>query len=220
MLNGGVKMDKEKIVSFDKVIYQRRSIRKYKTEIPPEEWIEAMIRCAAWAPSPSNTQPVRFIKISSKKIKEELHARRVSGRRHFLKGLEKSNRPKRIKNWINSYFRFSEFMFNAPLLFAAGTVKSTSGFSRRLFEAGLLERYDRKDLDISIGLALKGFILKGQALGLGSCILTAPLVFIPNVEKILGMEDLDVRCLITVGFPDEVPGPIERKSVKEVYREV
>jgi nitroreductase len=220
MSHGSVKMDKDEITSLDELVTRRRSIRKYKPEMPPEKWIEMMIHCATQAPSPSNIQPVRFLKITSKKIKEDLHDSMVSGRLHFLKALEKRGGQKKLKNWINSYYRFSEFMFKAPLLFAAGTVKSTTGFSRTLFEAGLLERYDRKDLDITMGLALKGFILKGEALGLGSCTLTAPLVFIYNVEKILGTEDIDIRCFITVGFPDEVPGSIERKSVMEVYREV
>ena len=206
--------------TLDELISGRRSIRRYKAEKPSEEWIGMMIRCATFAPSPSNTQPVRFLKISSEKIKKALHEGLVSGRDNFYKALEESNGPKRMRNWISSYFRFSEFMFEAHLLFAVGTLKSTTGFSRKMFEAGLLERYDKKDLDITLGLALKGFILKGEELGLGSCILTAPLVFISDVEKILGVEDLDIRSLISVGFPDETPGPIERRSVEEVYGEV
>ena len=206
--------------TLDELISGRRSVRKYKAEEPPEEWIEKMIRCANFAPSPSNTQPVRFLKISSEKIKEALYESLVSGRDIFYKALEESNGPKRMKNWISSYFRFSEFMFEAPLLFAVGTLKSATGFSRKMFEAGLLERYDGKDLDITLGLALKGFILKGEELGLGSCIMTAPLVFMSDVEKILGAEDLDIRSLISVGFPDETPGPIERRSVEEAYKEV
>ena len=213
-------MDNDIATSLDALINQRRSIRKYKTEMPPDEWIEMMIHCATQAPSPSNTQPVRFIKISSKNIKKALHEGMDSGREHFLKALAAAGGPKRLKNWINGYYRFSEFMFNAPLIFAVGTVRSTSGFSKKLFEAGLLESYDRKDLDITVGLAVKGFILKGEALGLGSCILTAPLAFISNLEETLGVEDLDIRCLITVGFPDEVPGPIERRSIREVYMKV
>jgi nitroreductase len=215
-----MKMGKDTMASFDALVYQRRSIRKYKPRVPSEELIEMMIDCALQAPSPSNTQPIRFLKISSKKLKDDLYKGMVSGRQHFLNTLEKRGGPKKMRNWINSYYRFSEFMFRAPLLFAAGTVKSITGFSRRLYEAGLLGQYERKDLDIALGLALKGFILKGEALGLGSCILTAPLVFVSNVEDILGVEDLDIRCLITVGFPDEAPGPIERKTVKEIYTEV
>ena len=188
--------------------------------MPSEAWINMMIHCALQAPSPSNTQPVRFIKISSKETKAKLYNSMVSGRRHFLKALEKNAGPKRLRNLINSYYRFSEFMFKAPVFFGVGTVRSTTGFSRKLFEAGLLESYDAGGLDIALGLALKGFILKGEALGLGSCVLTAPLVFMPDVEKILGLDDISIRCFITVGFPDEVPGPVKRKGVAEVYMEV
>ncbi|SPD73020.1 Nitroreductase [uncultured Desulfobacterium sp.] len=210
----------DRIISFDELVNKRRSIRKYKTDTPPEQWIEMMILSAAMVPSPSNTQPVRFLKVNSSGIRDRLHENMALGRQRLFDTLEERNGPKRLKNWITSYYRFSEFMFNAPLLFAAGTLKATTGFSRKLFEAGLIERYDRKDLDITIGLALQAFILKGEELGLGSCILTAPLVFISNVENILGIGDLDIRCLITVGFPDETPGPIQRKTVYEVYRTV
>jgi hypothetical protein len=74
-----------------------------------------------------------------------------------------------------------------------------------------------------VGLALKGFILKGQELGLGTCILTAPLIFISNiskVEEILGLENTRIKCFVTVGFPDEVPPVIERKTVAEIYKEL
>ncbi len=213
-------MDKESPTPLDELIYGRRSIRKYKIDIPPAEWIEKMIHCATRAPSPSNTQPVRFLKISTKNVREELYRGMASGRDSYLRAVEESGGSRRLKNWINSYYRFSEFMFKAPLLFAVGTIASTTGFSKKLFEAGLLNHYERrKDLDISLGLALQGFILKGAELGLGSCVLTAPLVFISNIERIFGIEDLDIRCLVTVGFPDEVPEPIERKHISEVYWE-
>jgi nitroreductase len=215
-----VKRDKNKLTPLDELINGRRSIRKYKTDMPPAEWIEQMIHCATRAPSPSNTQPVRFIRISSHSIIEQLVQAMALGRQKFLRAVETRGGPKRLRNWINSYYRFSEFMFKAPLLLAVGTVTSVGGFSNKLFEAGVLKQYDRKDLDITLGLALKGFILKGEELGLGSCILTAPLVFISNIEKILRTKDLSIRCLVTVGFPDEVPRPIERKSVADIYSEI
>ena len=37
-------------------------------------------------------------------------------------------------------------------------------------------------VDIAVGLALKGYLLKGEELGLGSCILTAPLIFIQDKD--------------------------------------
>jgi nitroreductase len=220
MLSGSVKKDRDTFAPFDKLINGRRSIRKYKTAMPPREWVENMIHCATRAPSPSNTQPVRFIRISSPAIREDLCQAITSGRQKFFEAAEECEGPKRLKNWINSYYRFSKFMFDAPLLFAVGTAAPVSGFSRKLFEAGILKQYDEKDLDIALGLALNTFLLKGEDLGLGSCILTAPLVFISNIEEILETKGLVIKCLVTVGFPDEVPRPIERKSVADIYSEV
>ena len=213
-------MDEGHVLSLDAIIQHRRSIRKYKPDIPPDGYIELMIQVAACAPSPSNIQPVRFVEIISEKLKESLHRAILSGREHFLKCAKGCDGPKRLKNIINTYFRYSEWMFNAPRIFAVGVSRSASGFSKKLFESGLMKKYEPKDLDITLGLALKGFILKGEELGLGSCILTAPLVFIPNVEGLLGVEDLYIRCLVTVGFPDEVPGPIDRKRISEIYSKI
>ena len=218
-MSHGLKMSKNTISSLDKLINERRSIRKYKTEMPPEDWIISMIHCATRAPSPVNSQPVRFIRISSPEMKEKLYEAMVSGRQKMLKSLETQGKPKRLRNWINSYWRFAEFMFKAPVLLAVGTVLSTQSFSERLFEAGLIEKNARSstDVDITVGLALKGFLFKGEELGLGSCILTAPLVFISNIEEILGIKDIRIKCLVTAGFPDEEPRLLERKSVEEVY---
>ncbi len=204
------------------LINKRRSIRKYKPDKPPEEWINSMLRCALMAPSPSNIQPVRFFRISSKSKRDALYEALNSGRQKFLRDIESKNEAKRLRNWINTYYRFSEFMFNAPLLFAVGTIASYTGFSKRMFEEEII-RHDRGEetsLDITVGLSLKGFILRGEELGLGTCILTGPLVFIPNIEEILGINDVRIKCFITVGFPDEKPDMPPRKSISEIASEI
>ena len=204
------------------LISKRRSIRKYKPEEPPKEWIKSMLHCALMAPSPSNSQPVRFFRISSTGKRENLYHALASGKQEFLRAIQPMEEKKRLKNWINTYYRFSEFMFNAPLLFAVGTIASYKSFSKRMFDEGIL-RYDRREetsLDITVGLALKGFILKGEELGLGTCILTGPLVFIPNVEDILSINDIRIKCFIITGFPDEKPDMPQRKAISEIFSEI
>ena len=214
--------NESRIISVDELINNRRSIRKYKADMPPLQWIDKMIECAVKAPSPSNSQPVRFIRISSRKSKKDLYQAISSNRQKLLESVLAADKPKRLRNWINTYYRFSEFMFNAPLLFAIGTILPSTGFSSRLPEANLLKKYssNETDKDISVGLALKGFILKGEAIGLGSCILTAPFYFVSDVEKILNIKDIRIKCFVTVGFPDEKPRSIKRKPVSEVYWEI
>ncbi len=207
----------------EKIIRKRRSIRKYKSEVPSQGWIEAIISCAAMAPSPSNSQPVRFYRILSDEVRDKLHEVMTERRRELLEILDQKGGAKKTRNLINAYFRYSEFMFDAPVILAVGTVMGHETFSGKLREAGILPPETIRgetDLDISIGLALQSLMLKSEAIGLGTCILTGPLAFLPEVEKVLGIEGVRVKCFITVGFPDESPDPVERKRLSEIYIEI
>ncbi|HDL08391.1 MAG TPA: nitroreductase family protein, partial [Desulfobacteraceae bacterium] len=127
MWNGSMTDNESRIISVDELINNRRSIRKYKADMPPLQWIDKMIECAVKAPSPSNSQPVRFIRISSRKSKKDLYQAISSNRQKLLESVLAADKPKRLRNWINTYYRFSEFMFNAPLLFAIGTILPSTG---------------------------------------------------------------------------------------------
>src|SRR3989304_8220191 len=167
----------------DELTTARRSIRKYRTEMPPATSIEEMLRLALHAPSSGNSQPVRFIRINSGSVKALLREDMEAGLSRFLQAAIASKQPKKLRNWINAYYRFSQFMFDARLLMAVGTVNALSGFYRRLSENGInipAKRWET-DMDIAVGLALQGVILKGLELGLGTCILKAPLAFMSRV---------------------------------------
>ena len=203
----------------DDLLTGRRSIRRYTTAAPPEAWLESMILSATWAPSPRNSQPVRFIRIESPETRSRLHEAMLSGRERLLDKAAACDRPKRLRNWINAYWRYSEFILRAPVLFAVGTVTPEGSFSSHLRQAGIIngDKRDDTDLDISVGLALQGFILKGGELGLGTCILTAPLSFIMDAGNIFGIKDIVIKCFVTAGFPDEIPATPERIPVADIY---
>jgi len=54
------------------IIFKRRSIRKYKNEIIPDEIIEKLLRAGFAAPSARNAQPWHFIVVSDRNILEEI----------------------------------------------------------------------------------------------------------------------------------------------------
>lgn len=201
----------------DDLLLRRRSIRKFKPDDPPGEWIEGMVLCGARAPSPSHSQPVRFVRVMSAPAKERLRAAMAEGRQRLLQNIAQAGGAKRARNYVTSYFRFSEFMFDAPVLMCLGT----GPHAARDFK-GIAELDDpgrrRRDLDITVGLAAKGYLLKGEDLGLASCILTAPLLYASRPEDVLGIEGLDIRCFIVSGWPAEEPAPLERKPLSEIYR--
>ncbi|MGA2330446.1 MAG: nitroreductase family protein [Syntrophales bacterium] len=210
------------ITPLDKLINQRRSIRKYKRECPPEEWVRKMILAAMRAPSPSNSQPVRFIRILSPELKDHLLQAMREGEERLLEAVKNASSSKRLRNWINAYRRFSEFMFDAPVLLAVSTTTTFLNLAERLFRASAMEQGQKKhrDIDIAVGLALKGYLLKGEELGLGSCILTAPLLFIQEPEGILGLKGMEIKCFVTTGYPDEEPAYIKQKDITEIFREI
>lgn len=211
--------DAAAVNTLHRLIRQRRSIRKYRRTPLPDLWVEQMIQCAHQAPSPSNSQPVRYIRVDSPLYRNKLRQAFVQGHARFLEKHQDAGGSARLRNWINAYRRYAEFMYDAPVLLAVGVSTATTGFSKRLTEAGLLDRDHRHtcDLDITLGLALKGLMLKAQALGVGSCILTAPLVFIHHVDQLLGLDGVAVKCFVTLGLADETPKPTPRLPLSDVY---
>ncbi len=205
---------------FDQIIESRRSIRKYKTEKPPWHLIGGMLKCAAVAPSPSNSQPVRYFCLKSAAIRGRLEDEMADGRDRFLKKLESIGGSKKIKNRINAYYRFSELMFSAPYLFAVG-VETIDSLSEKLADSGVIPENRKKntDSDISTGLSLKAFILKGVESGIGTCILTAPLVYIDDTDSVIN-KGVRINSFVTAGFPDEEPKISVKKPVSDIYMEL
>jgi nitroreductase len=204
----------------DQLLIERRSIRKYQPETPPEACLEQMLRLAALTPSSSNRQPVRLMRIASPDIKASLQKAMEAGYERFLQLAATAQNPKNMRNWINTYYRYSAFMFGAPWLLAIGTIAAPAGFTRILAEAGVAATDNRweTDADIALGMVLQAVILKGQELGIASCVLTAPLAFIAGVENILGVEDVKIKCFLTLGFADEKPLAPPKKDLPQLYR--
>lgn len=209
--------------TIDQLIQERRSIRKYKPDVPSNAMIEEIIQCAIMAPSPSNSQPVRFFRITSTAITARLRQALDKGYNDLLDAIQHHAKFKKLKNRLNYYRRFSEFMFDAPVLFAMGTLTDVTGFAGMLVNEGVLAGDMRgyTDADITTGLALKGFLLKAQSLGLGTCILTAPMLLLPDMAATLGLErNVRVTCFVTLGYADEAPVPTSRKKIDDVYQEI
>ena len=62
-------MDIDKFID---LLKSRRSIRAYKPDSVPDEFIQQIIEAARWAPSGGNSQPWEFIVIKKKEIKDRI----------------------------------------------------------------------------------------------------------------------------------------------------
>jgi len=204
--------------NFDELVSRRRSIRKYQPDIPPDDMIERMVHAALVAPSPSNTQPIRFIRLKSPRFREQIKEGMAEEQQRLVKVAEEAGRPKWMKNRIKFYNRYMAFIFDAPVLMAVVTVRPQellvgpeSLFGPKLEEIRVM------NLHMTAGLSVMNYLLKGEELGIGSCIMSAPLIFLDQAEKILGLENMELICFITSGYPAETAKPIKRKTIDEIY---
>ena len=202
------------------ILQQRRSVRKYLTKEPPKEWLEDLINCGRTAPSPSNSQPVRVRQIVSEKARKELQSAMVRQKDHLISTITAQNGSKRVRNYIRVYYRYSEFMFTAPWLILIGVTDAGAGFKDHLVAAGLHPAKSRSstDEDITVGLFVSAMLLRATELGIGSCILTAPLVFLALEKNLTMFHDLTPKCFVTFGYAAKTPAIPPRFELAKIFK--
>ena len=69
---------------------------------------------------------------------------------------------------------------------------------------------------LSVAMAVENLLLAAQALGLGTCVFTAPLVVAQAITAVVALPPgFDLCCLVAVGYPDESPEPPLRKPLEQ-----
>jgi nitroreductase len=70
---------------------------------------------------------------------------------------------------------------------------------------------------ISVAMAVQNLLLSAADQGLGACVMTGPLIAAESLERLLSVPDgWKILCMVGVGYPDESPGPIRKKTVEQV----
>lgn len=175
-----------------KVIMNRRSIRKYKTEQIKDFELQAILDAAIYAPNAINQQKWHFTVIQDKNIintmvtiiKENI----INSGNNFL--IERVNQP--------DYNTFH----NAP------TVILISGDKNAHYT------------QIDCGMAALNITLAAESLNIGSCVIASSgLLFVSDkgnsLRGVLGMPDMyNHICTVAFGYKDEHPeAPARNKNV-------
>ena len=204
------------------LLHQRRSQRSYLPEKPPLTWLKEIVRCGRTAPSPGNSQPVRVRWIDSESSRSRLQEALARRRETFLQKHAEKKGSKRIRNYIRVYYRYSEFMFTAPWLLMVGTVPTSPGFADHMTAAGLCSRSPSKqtDKDITVGLFVSAMLLKATELGLDSCVLTAPLVFLEEENTLPTFAHFTPKCFVTLGYGAKTPPKTSRLELASILERV
>lgn len=192
-------------------IERRRSIRKYKPDPIPDEYINALLDAARLAPSGSNAQPWRFKVVKDRESKLKLAQAAF-------------NQP---------------FIADAPVVFVCcadikgyldGTVSGLQDIGKigaiedRIVKIILYRNEKMKTMRIedigpriaiNIGVAVEHIVLRALDFGLGSC--WVRLIDEQMIRDIFGWdENIHVVALLPVGYPDESPAPRKRLQIEKI----
>jgi coenzyme F420-0:L-glutamate ligase / coenzyme F420-1:gamma-L-glutamate ligase len=190
----------------------RRSIRRFADRPVPRETLLRVLEAGRWAPSNHNRQPWRFIVLEDKQhIRDLAEAieQRLSGK---LKSL-----PDVASAYAEEFLRFATCFGQAPVLILVLNKRPIS------FSAALLQSVRHPELvsgePLSAAMAVQNLLLAAHALGLGACVLTAPLM-VPEIiaEHFALPAGHDLTCLVALGYAAESPAPPRRKNLEQTVQ--
>lgn len=182
-----------KAAELSELMRRRRSLRRYRAQPVPKEFLGQILEAAVWAPSAHNRQPWRFVVISRAATKERL-AREMGAK---LRGdLSADAVPPAVidADVARSYQRVTE----APLLLLlCMSLQDMDEYGDERRQA-----HERTMAQQSAAMAGQNILLMASSLGLGACWMCAPLFCQDLVVTVLDLPaDWRPQGLITLGFP-------------------
>jgi len=194
-------------------------VRRYKRDKPGRADIERLIGVATCAPSASNKQPWRFFVADDASTIGRM-AKAVQAAVDAIAGHVEPGFTDAFRAYGDYFVRFREAP--AVIVPAFRELVVLSNLVDAATPQGDRERIRKMEFNsglISVSLAIQNLMLYAHSLGLGTSCMTGPLVAVHELKAILGVPDSwEIAAFVPVGYPDESPAPVPRKSVEAVIR--
>ena len=187
------------------LVKNRRSIRRFKPDPVPDEYIEKIIEAARWAPSGYNSQPWEFLVVKDKGLRDRI-LQSIDQHKNLIADVEATGIKQKMKQMSLPWHDEEMDYHIAPviiILFADTRTKVA------LPDMGM--RYsDKTGLIFNSGLSCAYIYMQLAATALG--LATQWLGAMPNavkiIEKILGVpEEFEFYKMMPVGYPGYKPRP-------------
>ena len=198
-----------------RVVRERRSVRRFKSDPVPPEDVDRMLEAALWAPSGSNTQPWLFIVVTERNvIARASECVRLEVERVYRSAPGFAETGKGLARW-------GTFFEGAPLVFFVAGRREQSSWRLKLAEVFPGHPAAGKSLSWLVGCAaaIQNLLLAVHALGYGACWMGAPLVARATLERLLELpEDYELLAVVRAGRPAEEPSAPRRRPRGETVR--
>jgi len=182
------------------LIKKRRSIRRFKPDPIPDEYVDKIIEAARWAPSGANSQPWEFIVVK----KEELRKRIIEPVMEYTNLVHKAELTREPR--LRLEWRGPPGFVRAPVfILLCGDVRTKDAYPLLI----TLQR-GSSHFASSLANAFLYMTLVATTLGLGSQWVSATTT--PYVQSIIKdllkiPKELEIYDMLAVGYPDFEPKP-------------
>jgi len=178
-----------------KSIEERRSIRGYTKEKLSREIVEDILNCGRLAPSAKNRQPWYFVVVESD-IKDKIADMMIE----YTLNNDVTNERK-ILGHKSSVNPTANVIKEAPILVLIFREKN--------------ENWIVGD-NLSIGACVENMCLRATDLGIGSLWIRDTVYVAEDIAKMLGHEDMELNCALTLGYPAQNPKMRPRKNLEDI----
>ena len=193
-------------MEFDEVIKKRRSIRKYKPDPIPEQYLLQLIEAARQAPSALNLQPWRYVI-----IKESTVIKKIA---EFTPNSFVADAPALIICCLDTK-AFDTIPDVLKEKISSGEVSLTVEYESLSESGGRGEAFINTMLYLNAGISYEHILLKAADLGLGACWFS--LFDADSVKRFVGIDErYIIPAMITVGYPGHYPEAKPRLSIGEI----
>lgn len=191
------------------LLQTRRSIRRFEDRAVARRDLNKLLEAARWAPSNHNRQPWKFLVIEDReRIRETAEQVRL-GMEAKVTAL-----PELAAVHAAGLVGHGTFFSAAPVLIVALHKLPIAA------AAALWETTPHPELvsgePLSVAMAMQNLMLAAHALGLGTCVMTAPLLADHLAEALQVPSGFAITALIAVGHPDETAPPPRRKTLEHI----
>lgn len=202
------------------MIYNRKSVRKFKDVEVPREDILKMLEAATEAPSPKHQQNWNFVVITSKELINKM-AEIVAKSHEKIGEIAKTEKDRKIHMSVLKYYTSFKnapavvMVYSKPYDMIEYKILKENGATKEVLDVLVSPQSAAQ----AIGAAVENFLLAATEMGYGSCYMTGPTHAKAELEKLIGFEkpNYELMSMISVGIAeDNTPAKLPRKPLQEI----
>ena len=199
---------------FLELVKKRRSIRRFKPDPIPDEYVDKIIEAARWAPSGANSQPWEFIVVKKEELKDSI-VKLYEGRSALSYRMELTREPEqRFPTYAKPPQQPPGFATAPVFIILCGDPRTKDAYP---LSATLQQ--GQSIFTSSMASACLYMHLAATALGLGSQWVTATAYPFEQclIKELLGIpRELGIYDTMVVGYPDAEPKPRLVRAKEEI----